>query len=89
LPRNLKLVPIGVDRVITRLMQERSGAEPITSLKEWRTILNELVAGERAENESLRAALESVVGAARFTQGLPEPLAEAIEAARAALKEQT
>jgi hypothetical protein len=29
-------------------MQERSGSRPSASLKEWRKILNELVAGERA-----------------------------------------
>ena len=48
MPRNLKLVPISIEGVITRLMQERSGFRPNASLKEWRKILNELVAGERA-----------------------------------------
>jgi hypothetical protein len=47
------------------------------------------VFGLAREVERLRDALNGVVEAARFTQGLPEPLAEAIEAARAALKDQT
>jgi hypothetical protein len=37
------------------------------------------------EIERSRAALNGVVEAARFTQGLPGPLSEAIEVARAAL----
>ena len=39
----------------------------------------------RAENERLRAALNGVVEAARFTQGLHPELVDAIKAARAAL----
>jgi hypothetical protein len=37
------------------------------------------------EIERLRAALNGIVEAARFTQDLPSPLLDAIEAARAAL----
>jgi hypothetical protein len=79
-------VPISIEGVITRLMQERSGARPSASLKEWSTVLEDLVAGERAENERLCAALNGVVEAARFIQGLPGPLSAAIDAARDALQ---
>ena len=82
----LKLVPMGIDGVLIRLMQERCGSRPSASIEEWRKILNDLVAGERAENDRLRASLNGVVEAARFTRDLPVPLSEAIEAARAALE---
>jgi hypothetical protein len=34
-----KLVPITIEGVITRLMQERSGSRPRASIEEWRKIL--------------------------------------------------
>ena len=86
MPRKLKVVPIGIESVIVRLMQERSGARPSASLEEWRAILTDLVSSERAENDRLRSALKGVIGAAQFTYGLPGPLSAAIDAARAALK---
>jgi hypothetical protein len=46
----LKLVPITIEGVITRLMQERCGSRPSASLKEWRKILNDLVAAEEIEH---------------------------------------
>jgi hypothetical protein len=69
----LSWCPIGVEGVITRLMQERSGSRPIASLKEWRTILNELIAGELAKNERLREAVRAE----------REAILELIESARA------
>jgi hypothetical protein len=77
---------MSIEGVITRLMRERSGSRPSGSIEGWRKILNDLVAGERAENDRLRASLNGVVEAARFTRDLPVPLSEAIEAARAALE---
>ena len=44
----LKLVPPSIEGVLVRLMQERRGSRPSTSIEEWRKILNDLVAGERA-----------------------------------------
>jgi hypothetical protein len=83
----LKLVPMGIDGVLIRLMQERCGSRPSASIEEWRKILNDLVAGERAENERLRAALSGILlwwdrpnGPSRGR------LVYLIEAARAALK---
>ena len=45
----LKLVPISIEGVIIRLMQERRGSRPSASIEEWRKILEDLVAAERAE----------------------------------------
>ena len=67
--------------------QLRKAADEIERLRaalrieEWRKILNDLVAGERAENERLCAALNGVVEAARFTQGLHPELVDALKAA--------
>jgi hypothetical protein len=44
----LKLVPISIEGVLVRLMQERYGSRPSASIEEWRKILTNLVAGERA-----------------------------------------
>ena len=44
----LKLVPPSIEGVLVRLMQERRGSRPSASIEEWRKILNDLVAGERA-----------------------------------------
>jgi hypothetical protein len=48
MPRILKLVPMSIEGVIRRLVQERYGSRPSASIEEWRKILNDLVASERA-----------------------------------------
>jgi hypothetical protein len=55
----LKLVPITIEGVITRLVQERRGSRPRASVEEWQKILSELAAGERAE--AVRAEREAIL----------------------------
>ena len=45
----LKLVPMGIEGVLVRLMQERCGSGRCASIEEWRRILNDRVVGERKE----------------------------------------
>jgi len=85
----LKLVPITIEGVITRLMQERCGSRPRASIEEWRKILEDLVSAERAadEIERLRKALEGLVaylGGQAYRNYEDE--SELLTAARAALK---
>ena len=87
----LKLVPISIEGVIIRLMQERRGSRPSASIEEWRKILEDLVAAERAEAadeiERLRKALEGLVaylGGQAYRNYEDE--SELLTAARAALK---
>ena len=80
-------MPIRIEGVITRLMQERSGPRPSDSIEEWRKILNDLVAGERAENERLRAALSGILlWWDRPNDPSQGRLVYLIEAARAAMR---
>jgi hypothetical protein len=44
----LKLVPPSIEGVLVRLMQKWRSFRPSASIEEWRKILNDLVAGERA-----------------------------------------